>query len=227
MTTPAQNESLAEGVRARLEAELLDGTLRPGQVLDERSLAERFGVSRTPVREAVQSLAFIGLLRIVPRVGVVVPTLTIKELLSLLEMLAELEGACAKFAARRMTAGERADLRVSFEECQRVAEIGDLAAYDAANKTFHELIGIGARNEWAANQIRTLRSRCAAYQRARFELPGRLKRSLSEHRAVLASIERGDEDAVRASMTEHIGVGGRDFAEIVSGLQPYLLGERA
>ena len=101
MHKPKTTESLAEGVRTRLEKDILGGVLVPGQVLDERSLAEQFGVSRTPVRNAVAQLASQGLLRVVPRVGVVVPKLNIKELLSLLEMLAELEGICAKFAARR------------------------------------------------------------------------------------------------------------------------------
>lgn len=219
MTQTHTSENLSESVRNSLEEELISGVLKPGQVLDERSLAERFGVSRTPVREAVLGLASMGLLKVVPRVGVVVPKLTIRDLLVLLEMLAELEGACASFAAKRMTAGERKALNAALIACEQAARSGNAKAYEKANTAFHAAIYSGARNEWAARQIHGLRLRCAGYQRSRFELPGRLERSLEEHRVIVAAIESGDADAARKAMIEHIAVGGRDFAELVSTLQ--------
>jgi len=180
--------------------------------LDERSLAERFGVSRTLVREVVLGLASMGLLKVMPRVGVVVPKLTIRDLLVLLEMLAELEVACASFAARRMTAGERKTLNAALIACEQAARSGNAKAYEKANAAFHAAIYSGAR------QIHGLRLRCAGYQRSRFELSGRLERSLEEHRVIVAAIEAGDADAARKAMIEHIAVGGRDFAELVSTL---------
>jgi DNA-binding GntR family transcriptional regulator len=68
MHKPKSTESLSEGVRNRLERDILSGALAPGQALDERSLADQFGVSRTPVRNAIAQLASQGLLRVVPRV---------------------------------------------------------------------------------------------------------------------------------------------------------------
>lgn len=223
MRKPKTTESLAEGVRTRLEKDILGGVLVPGQALDERSLAEQFGVSRTPVRNAIAKLASQGLLRVVPRVGVVVPKLNIKELLSLLEMLVELEGICAKFAARRMDARERKALREAMLACEAAAATGDAKAYGAANRKFHEAIYDGCRNEWAAAQVRSLRLRCAHYRRSRFELPGAMEKSLQEHRTVFEAIERGDSEASRQAMAEHIAVGGKDLAEFVSLLEPELL----
>lgn len=163
-------------------------------------------------------LASMGLLRVVPRVGVVVPKLTIRDLLVLLEMLAELGGACASFAAKRMTAGERKALNAALIACEQAARSGNAKAYEKANAAFHAAIYSGARNEWAARQIHGLRLRCAGYQRSRFELSGRLERSLEEHRVIVAAIEAGDADTARKAMIEHIAVGGRDFAELVSTL---------
>lgn len=220
-TLPA--ESLSDTVRAQMERDLFSGALAPGTLLDERSLAEKFGVSRTPVREAVLHLAAQGLLNVVPRVGVMVPKLGIQELLSLLEMLAEMEGACAKFAAKRMDARERKSLREALIACEDAAASDNIQAYDDANKQFHQLIYTGARNEWAARQVYALRLRCASYQRSRFDLPGRLVQSLSEHREVVAAIESGDSEAARQAMVRHISVGGKDFAEFVSSLNQNLL----
>lgn len=217
-------ESLSDTVRAEMERDLLSGALIPGTVLDERSLAERFGVSRTPVREAVLHLAAQGLLNVVPRVGVMVPKLGIQELLSLLEMLAEMEGACAKFAAKRMDAKERKALREALVACEKAAATGNSKAYDTANKKFHQILYTGARNEWAARQVYSLRLRCASYQRSRFDLPGRLDQSLQEHREVVAAIESADAEAARQAMVRHISVGGKDFAEFVSSLNQNLLG---
>jgi DNA-binding GntR family transcriptional regulator len=225
MSKPMPSESLSETVRVQMERDLLSGALVPGTVLDERSLAEKFGVSRTPVREAVLHLAAQGMLNVVPRVGVVVPKLGIQELLSLLEMLAEMEGACAKFAAKRMDANERKALQQALTACEKAAAAGDSKAYDSANKRFHQILYTGARNEWAARQVYSLRLRCASYQRSRFDLPGRLEQSLGEHREVVAAIESGNVEAARLTMVRHISVGGKDFAEFVSSLNHSLLAD--
>lgn len=216
-------ESRTEMIRQKLETELLNGALVPGQVLDERSLAERFGVSRTPVREAVLQLAAQGLLKVTPRVGVEVTKLGVQQLLSLMEMLAELEGVCAKFAATRMSPGERSNLEAAVKACEVATERGDSAAYVAANQVFHESIYAGSRNEWAASQIRFLRLRCAGYQQARFDLPGRRAQSLLEHREVMESILAGKGEDARLAMIGHIALGGRDLADFVSSLHPGLI----
>ncbi|KJC40547.1 hypothetical protein UB31_26830 [Bradyrhizobium sp. LTSP849] len=223
MSKPLVSESLSDTVRSKMESELVAGHLAPGTVLDERSLAERFGVSRTPVREAVLHLAAQGLLNVIPRVGVVVPKLGIRELLELLEMLAEMEGVCASFAAKRMTIVQRAEFRAALKACRQAARNGDSKRYAGANKKFHEIIYAAAHNEWAVRQVRALRMRCAAYQRSRFDLAGRLDKSLGEHERIVAAIEAGEVARSRLAMQEHISIGGQDFADLVRGLDPNLL----
>ena len=108
--------SASELVRRQLERDISSGVLLPGDALDEDALAKRFGVSRTPVREALLQLSVRGLVLIAPRAGTYVSRLSIPELLGLSELLAELEGACAKLATRRLTPEEAHELRRVHEE---------------------------------------------------------------------------------------------------------------
>src|SRR5688572_24403654 len=100
--TSVRKLSASESVRQQLEHDISNGALLPGDALDEEALAQRFGVSRTPVREALLQLSVRGLVSIAPRTGIYVSRLSIPELANLLELLAELEGACAKLATRRI-----------------------------------------------------------------------------------------------------------------------------
>ncbi len=91
----------AEEIRQVLQAEIESGTLVPGTALDEKSLTERFGVSRTPVREALQQLATLELVRMAPRQGALVARLSVNKVRGMLELISELEGVVAMLATRR------------------------------------------------------------------------------------------------------------------------------
>jgi DNA-binding GntR family transcriptional regulator len=97
--------SQAERLAALIAEDILSSKLRPGDRLDECGLAEKYGTSRTPVREALRQLSSDGLVEIRPKKGAIVAKLTIRELVELLEVIAELEGACGRLAAKSYTAG--------------------------------------------------------------------------------------------------------------------------
>lgn len=221
---PQTGLTLAAHIRQAVIEEISQGTLAPGMALDEQALCTRFQASRTPVREAMLQLAAEGFVTTGSRNGVVVPKLSIARLRELLELLAEMEAAAAKFATRRLDAKGRAVLREAFARCEAAAALGDPTAYRDANDRFHQTIYDAARNETLTHQIRSLRTRCAAYTQDRFESPGRIGRSLEEHRHLLAEIESGDPARGHAAMLEHIAIGGRDFAEFVSRLPLSYLG---
>ncbi|MBO9647991.1 MAG: GntR family transcriptional regulator [Variovorax sp.] len=216
--------TLAESVRMSLIKDLSSGAMRPGQPIDEKLLCDRFQVSRTPIREAILHLAAQGFVVINPRSGATVPKLSLQMLRELLELLGELEGTAASFAARRSRPSERAELQSSVDECMKAAERGDSAAYAAANDRFHELVYDACRNGSLVEQIRALRTRCASYTANRFDFPGRMERSSREHEAVCKAILAMDPQAARDAMLEHISIGGKDFAEFVSGLPPDFVG---
>src|SRR5687767_2903649 len=97
----------AEALRDQLEQDIVTGALRPGERLDEQGLATRFGVSRTPIREALMQLATTGLVTLHQRRGAFVTSLNLKDIIERFEVMAALEGACGSLAARRITDEER------------------------------------------------------------------------------------------------------------------------
>ncbi len=132
--------SRAEDIRATLEAEIEAGVLCPGAPLDERELAQRFGVSRTPVREALQQLAAHELVSIAPRQGAAVARLSVGKVRAMLEYVGELESLAARLAARRGDEALHAALDAGLSLGRRVAATPGAVGYAAANAAFHEAI---------------------------------------------------------------------------------------
>ena len=213
----------ADDLRGTLEREILAGDLPPGERLDESRLAARFGVSRTPVREALLQLASGGLVEMRPRQGAVVAAMTVQQLLQMFEVMAEMEALCARLAARRMTPAERQTLSSLHETCSEPAENGDVDGYYAANRSFHELIYSGAHNAYLEEQTRSLRNRLSSYRRFQLNHPGRIDQSLSEHGDVVAAIVAGDADRAADAMRAHVAIQGDTFTDLVAALPPAYL----
>lgn len=206
----------AEDLLARLEEAIIDGSFAPGMRLDERILAERFKVSRTPVREALWHLAASGLVEMRPRRGAVVKELSITELIEMFQMLAELEGLCARLAARRMTAEERARLRDAHRACEERLAACDQEGFFAANNEFHEIVFVGSHNAFVQQESRRLRNRVNPYRRYITHQPGRMTKSVAEHAAVVGAIEAGDGEAAHHLMRIHLNVLGEGAADLIA-----------
>lgn len=214
----AKAEPLARDLRNRLEAEILSGQRPPGARLDESKLAQHFGVSRTPVREALRELAAADLVVLRPRQGAVVASVTVTQLLHMFEVMAELESFCAKLAARRMSAEERQQLTRLHEDCRLLAEEGETHAYYDANRHFHEVIYAGSHNTYLEETTRGMRNRLSPYRRFQLNHPGRIMKSWKEHRAVVEAILDGDAEAAAAAMSHHVTIQGDVFTDLISAL---------
>ena len=116
-------EKHADKIRKSMELEIIAGKLRPGDKLDELSLAERYNVSRTPIREAIAELAAEGLVETRPRRSAIVATFSIQQIIEMYEVLAVLEGLCANLAARRMSEEERDDLVILHSKIEKLLKI--------------------------------------------------------------------------------------------------------
>lgn len=217
------SSSLSKSIRESILTMLANGSLRPGAPLDERKLAQEFGVSRTPVREAVVYLVARGFLTMDARAGIAAPKLSLRTLRELLELLGELEAVAARLAAKRANSEERALLQQTLAACEAAEATVDIEGYEAANTAFHGVIYTACRNDSLVDQVKSIRFRCLGYTRGRFESPGRMLRSLSEHKAIGNAICNSDEFAAHLAMMEHISIGGREFSEFVSGLSPDLI----
>lgn len=193
---------------------ILEGTLAPGARLDEASLAERFGVSRTPVREALRQLTTSGLIIIRPRRGAVVATATGEQLRALFVAMGEIEATCARLCALSMTPLERRALGALSERMGALARRSDHDAYLDANQLFHTAIYRGSHNPVLEEFATSLRRRLAPFRRAQFRAPGRLKKSHDEHAVVVAAILKGDATAAHAAMIHHVSLVEIAFDEL-------------
>ena len=213
---PRAGGGRAHDVRATVQEEIEAGTLPPGAPLDERALAARFGVSRTPVREALQQLATLDLVLIAPRQGVTVARLSIAKLRSMLEFIAELEALAAKLAARRVDDELSQRLDATLARCQDAAVTGGAAEYTLANSLFHEAIYAGSRNPYIAEQIRQARRMIQRYRVKDFQNKAQISHSLQDHLKVARAIQNGDEAAAWQAMSLHVPAGSTGFSEFLA-----------
>ena len=204
------NGDLSRDAIARvIENEILTGTLLPGDRLDERALALRFGVSRTPVREAIGRLASLGLIEVKPRSGSFVVEVRLEELFQIFEVMAQLEGLCARYCAERMDATEHGELWRCVEACLANDQPED---YARANAAFHDFVYRSAKNEYLELLVRQARHRVASYRNYTFRFPGRIKRSTEEHIEIADAICAGDAPRAQLLMTQHTDIKRGDFA---------------
>ncbi len=208
----------SDTVRDRVEREIRQGALRPGDTIDERSLAERFEVSRTPAREAILQLAASGLVTVKPRHGAVIAGLGVEEAIAMMETLIALEGEAASLSARRMPRAESQALLALHAEGEAPSRGGESAAYIDHNARFHEAIYVGARNGYLAALIRSTRRRMSFLHASSLNQRARLASSWEEHGAVARAIADGDPDRAERAMREHVLSGGRVYADLVAAL---------
>jgi DNA-binding GntR family transcriptional regulator len=193
-----------EELRLQLADEIVQGAIAPGAALDETSLARRFKVSRTPVREAIRLLAASGLVDAPAHRAAIVAQPNEARLVGMFEVMAELEALSARFAAERMDARERRALEAIHEELRALIQSGDPQRYHEMNEAFHNAIYAGAHNAYLADITLATRIRVQPFRRAQFRNLGRLAKSHVEHDFVVVAIQRGNGDEAAEAMRSHI-----------------------
>lgn len=197
-------QSLPEDVATRVRDCIYSGELAPGALVDEAALCERFGISRTPLREALKVLTTEGLLRHEPRRGCFVYQITERDLDEIFPVIALLEGRCAYEAAARVTQGDLRALEAQHARLRDCARSGDIAAYYEANHVIHEAIIELADNRWLAQTIGGLRKILRLSRLQSLRADGRMEQSLSEHLAVFAALQAHDCEGAEAAMRTHL-----------------------
>ncbi len=210
---PLPRTTRADRLREALADDIISGKLNPGTRLDEHDLARLFGVSRTPVREALRQLDATGLVETRPHRGVFVASLNPERLARLFEALAEVEGLCAGYAAMRMAPTQRRLLLEAHEACRLAMHETSTDIYHEANIVFHEQVQRGADNDFLHESAVRLRQRLAPFSRAQFRNAGRLQRSFLEHEAVVNAILRGEALTAQRAMRLHVGRVETAFAD--------------
>ena len=199
-----ERELLSDHIRNALTDEIASGLLAPGVDLDEQNLADRFGASRTPVREALRQLAVTGLVEIRPRRGVIVTQTTPERIMEMFETSAEVEATCVRIATYRITPIERGKLIEMHDASATLVERGDVDGYDKFNREFHEVIYGATHNAFMAEQALAIRNRLKAFRRTQLRHSNRLARSREEHDSIMTAIAQGDGEEASRRMRAHM-----------------------
>ncbi|MBR0567878.1 GntR family transcriptional regulator [Azoarcus sp. L1K30] len=206
--------ALYQEVAERLRQRIFAHELKPGTWVDEQALAEDYGISRTPLREALKVLASEGLVTLKPRRGCYVTEISERDLDEVFKVMAMLEGECARISATRATESELATLKHIHADLERAADARDIDRFFEANQAFHHTLQGIADNRWLQHVIEDLRKVIKLSRHHSLFSDGRLEQSLAEHRAILDALSARDADAAELHMRAHIRSGREALARI-------------
>lgn len=194
------HDEVAERIRDLIRA----GELEPNSRVNELELAERFGISRTPLREAIKILATEGLLELLPNRGARVPAVNEAEIDEMLEVIAGLEANAARLLAKRITDSEIADIAELHETMLETFERRDEARYFTLNRQIHEAMMRAAKNATLAQLYAGLSSRIQRFRYAAHKTPEQWQRAIDEHEEMLRLMIERDGEKLAALMERHI-----------------------
>jgi len=218
-TETIARSALYQEVAERLRSRIFAHELAPGAWIDEQALAESYGISRTPMREALKVLAAEGLVTLKPRRGCYVTELTERDLDEIFPVLALLEGRCAYEAAQKARPQDLKRLEALHESVERAGAAGDIEGYFQANQDFHLALQELTGNRWLIQAIEDMRKVLKLIRRHSLLRKGRVGESLEEHRAIMQGIRAGDPAAAEQAMRHHL-MRGRAALAAVEAPQP-------
>ena len=189
-----RHQTLREKILETIRDAILKGTLKPGERVSEPDLAERFGISRTPIREAFRQLESEGYLQVVPRKGAVVASLSERDIEEFYAIKIILEGFAAKMAAENLTDKDIERLESINERLQKMADEGDVKKFFRVHNEFHEVFIKAAGNEKLYEMINQLVMKFKRLRLASLSQPGRMEGSVEEHRNMIKAFKKHDGD---------------------------------
>lgn len=201
-----ESRTLAEQVFEVLETAILKDEIPQGTELSEVELAEQYGVSRGPVREALRKLGAAGLVSLTPRRPAIVRILSMKEILDAYQVREALEQLAVRIATPLLTDDHMRDLEAMMEQMESAVEQSDIDGFFEANATFHRIF-IDASDNYRLQETHSHVSRpMARYRRRSLKLRGNLRSSLLEHENIMEAIRERDADRAAELVREHIHV---------------------
>jgi DNA-binding GntR family transcriptional regulator len=203
--TPAvPRQVLHQEAASRLRQLIVEGQIQPGAKLNERELSERLQVSRTPLREAIRTLAAEGLVLLLPNRGAVAVQLSPEDVAHTFEVIAGLEALSGELAAQRITEPELAEIRALHFEMLAAFTRRDLSAYYRLNALIHDALNAAARNPVLQRTYRTVNAQLQALRfRSNFD-ERKWQRAVQEHEAMIEMLAARDAAGLRALMVQHL-----------------------
>lgn len=201
---PAEGLSSSELVYRKLREDIISGRLAPGTRLVELNIAADFGVSRTPVREALKRLTAEKLVLSDPSRGVIVHAPDASEIEDVFVVREALDALAARLAAHRITPSELARLRVIVDAMREAIRSGRREQVVVANQRFHDVIYAAAGNDMLARVASDLRDFVRRFTTLPFASPDRVEHVLAEHEAILEALAAHDPEAAEAASRRHL-----------------------
>lgn len=203
-----ETRTLADVVADRLGSEIVQGTVRPGTLLREVDIAQRLGVSRSPVREAIRRLAAEGLVQIIRRRVIVAP-ISGRDALDLYRVRGVLEGLCVRLILEEGPGGIVTALEAILRQMESAAKSGDIVTYHELNARFHLTLHGACPNSTIRDLIAQLWRKTLRYRLILAQEPGRVQQSLKAHKELMGALRSGDAltaEKVMREMTERAGI---------------------
>ncbi|CAB1370448.1 GntR family transcriptional regulator [Denitratisoma oestradiolicum] len=211
--------ALYQEVAERLRVRIFAHDMAPGSWVDEQALADEFGISRTPMREALKVLAAEGLVVLKPRRGCYVAELSEQDLDEVFPVMALLEGRAALEAAGKASDADLARLAALHAELERHGAAADADRFFAVNDAFHAALQEIAGNRWLQHLIDDTRKMIKLTRRHSLLVEGRLDQSLAEHRQILEALQARNPERAARAMHDHLLSGREALAKLGSTLR--------
>jgi len=187
-----------------LRQAILRGELKPGERLMEIQLANKLGVSRTPIREAIRKLELEGLVLMIPRKGAEVADITEKSLLDVLEVRRALEELSADLACDRITEEEIAELKAAAEEFKKTLKSSDVTEIAEADVKFHDVIYLATKNQKLIQLLNNLREQMYRYRVEYLKREEVYEQLIREHEEIIEHISRKEKEEAVQIVCKHI-----------------------
>lgn len=204
-----RHQTLREKILETIREAILKGQLKPGEKVAEPELAERFGISRTPIREAFRQLESEGYLTVIPRKGAVVTSLSERAVEEFYAIKSILEGYAARMAAENLTERDIEKLEAINARLAQLAEEGDVKTFFKVHNEFHELFIRAADNEKLLELINQLMLKFNRLRLASLAIPGRMDTSVREHEKIIEAFRNKDGELADNLVRKTASYGGQ------------------
>src|SRR5512136_799218 len=215
--------TLREKILETIRDAILRGALKPGEKVAEPELAERFGISRTPIREAFRQLESEGYLTVFPRKGAVVVSFSQRDIEEFYAIKSILEGYAARRACEKLTPREMDKLQTINDRLALLAEEGDVKQFFKVHNSFHDLFVKAADNGKLTELITGLVGRFQRLRIASLSIPGRMEFSVKEHQKIIDAFKNKDADLAESLVRGNAEYGGKVLVrdgEVIVPLKP-------
>lgn len=207
MTKPKNKEDeenpVYKDVYNYLRSAIVNEKLKPGDRIVERKIAEKLKVSRTPIREAIRKLEQDGLVSHLPQRGVVVKSLTAKDVWELYTIRSVLEGLAARLATERISPEEIDQLEIIFSQMEKALGADERDFFDELHRNFHRQIVKAAQSPRLEQMVSSMAEYMIIFSRVGYDAPGRRREAISEHRTLLDAIKNGQVEQAEQIAKRH------------------------